>query len=175
MPIDLTQRPPGDDISALPIVVQGHMPGERGDARVLKCSADGAFLTSWGGKGSEPGRFQVAHGIALDADGLLWVTDRENSRIEIFDQNGGFVREIAYAGLPCGLDIGENTIFMVNGFTGQILQMDLDGRVLAAMGRPGQNPGEFGEAHYIAVSPKGELYVSDTVNRAVQKFVPRTD
>jgi DNA-binding beta-propeller fold protein YncE len=154
-------------------VVQGHMPGERGDARVLKFAADGSFIRDWGGKGSEPGRFQVAHGIALDADGLLWVMDRENSRIEVFDQDGKFVREMAYAGLPCGVDIGDEFVFMVNGFTGQILQMDLAGNVLAAMGRPGTNPGEFGEAHYIAVSPRGELYVSDTVNRAVQKFVPR--
>jgi sugar lactone lactonase YvrE len=154
-------------------VVQGHTPGERGDARVLKFAPDGMFLKSWGGKGTEPGKFQVAHGIAIDAKGLLWVADRENSRIQIFDQDGTFVRQIEYAGLPCGLDIGEQSIFMVNGFTGQILQMDLDGKVLAVMGQPGKAPGEFGEAHYIAVSPRGELFVSDTVNRAVQKFVPR--
>ena len=154
-------------------VVQGHMPGDRGDARVLRFDADGTFLGDWGGKGSEPGRFQVAHGIALDADGRLWVMDRENSRIEVFEQDGSFVREMAYAGLPCGVDFGADAVFMVNGFTGQVLKMDLDGQVLAAMGRPGTNPGEFGEAHYIAVSPRGELYVSDTVNRAVQKFVPR--
>lgn len=154
-------------------VVQGHQPGQRGDPRVLKFAADGTFLKSWGGKGSEPGRFQVAHGIDIDADGLLWVTDRENLRIQLFDQDGAFVRQIAYAGLPCGIDIGERFIFMVNGFTGQILQLDLDGKVLAAMGQPGTNPGEFGEAHYVAVSPRGEIYVSDTVNRAVQKFVPR--
>lgn len=154
-------------------VVQGHVPGERGDPRVLRFSADGTLIASWGGKGSEPGRFQVAHGIAIDADGLLWIMDRENSRIEVFDQDGGFVREMAYAGLPCGVDIGDEFVFMVNGFTGQILKLDLDGNVLAAMGRPGANPGEFGEAHYIAVSPRGELFVSDTVNRAVQKFVPR--
>jgi DNA-binding beta-propeller fold protein YncE len=156
-------------------VVQGHTPGERGDARVLKFAADGTLIRDWGGKGSEPGRFQVAHGIALDADGLLWVMDRENSRIQVFDQDGGFRREMAYAGLPCGVDIGDRFVFMVNGFTGQILQLDLAGNVLAAMGRPGMNPGEFGEAHYIAVSPRGELYVSDTVNRALQKFVPRRD
>jgi sugar lactone lactonase YvrE len=156
-------------------IVQGHMPGERGDARVLKFAADGTFIKDWGGKGSEPGRFQVAHGIAIDADGLLWVMDRENSRVEVFNQDGGFVREMAYAGLPCGVAIGEESVFMVNGFTGQILKLDLDGNVLAAMGRPGTNPGEFGEAHYIAVGPGGELWVSDTVNRAVQKFVPRPD
>lgn len=156
-------------------VVQGHMPGDRGDARVLKFSADGTFVKSWGGKGTGPGQFQVAHGIAIDANGLLWVMDRENSRIELFDQDGTFVRAHAYAGLPCGVDIGDRYVFMVNGFTGQVLQLDLDGDVLAAMGKPGQTPGEFGEAHYVAVSPRGELFVADTVNRAVQKFVPRTN
>jgi sugar lactone lactonase YvrE len=167
-PNDLVVAPSGEIF-----VVEGHMPGDRGDARVLKFAADGTFIKSWGGKGTGPGQFQVAHGIALDANGLLWVMDRENSRIEIFDQDGAFVREIAYAGLPCGVDIGERNVFMVNGFTGQVLKLDLEGNVLAAMGQPGTNPGEFGEAHYIAVSPRGELYVSDTVNRAVQKFVPR--
>jgi DNA-binding beta-propeller fold protein YncE len=154
-------------------VVQGHQPGANGDPRVLKFAPDGSFLKSWGGKGSEPGQFQVAHGIAIAADGLLWISDRENSRVQIFDQDGDFVREIAFAGLPCGLDIGERFIYMVNGFTGQILELDLDGNVLAAMGQPGTAPGEFGEAHYVAVSPDGAIYVSDTVNQAVQKFVPR--
>jgi sugar lactone lactonase YvrE len=154
-------------------VAQGHRPGPMGDPRVLKFDGSGRFVRSWGGKGTEPGRFDVAHGIAVDADGLLWVTDRENQRIQIFDQDGGFVRELRYAGLPCGIDIGDEFIYMVNGFTGQIVQMDVQGRVLAAMGRPGKAAGEFGEAHFIAVSPKGELYVADTVNRAVQKFVKR--
>ena len=71
--------------------------------------------------------------------------------------------------------------FLINRFglrhdeitASNLITLDLDGNVLAAMGQPGTNPGEFGEAHYIAVSPRGELYVSDTVNRAVQKFVPR--
>lgn len=152
-------------------VVQGHTPGTRGDPRVLKFDSNGTFLRSWGGKGTGPGQFDVAHGIAIDAAGLLWVTDRENQRIQIFDADGAFVRELTYAGLPCGLAIGTEFIYMVNGFTGQIVQMDLEGRVLAAVGRPGRDPGEFGEAHFIAVSPAGDLYVADTVNRNVQKFV----
>jgi hypothetical protein len=60
---------------------------------------------------------------------------------------------------------------MVNGFAGQIVKMDLNGTVLGAIGKPGKGVGEFGEAHFIAVSPKGELWVADTVTRAVQKFV----
>jgi sugar lactone lactonase YvrE len=155
-------------------ITQGHTPGAgKGDPRVLKFDKNGNFIKTWGGKGTEPGKFDVAHGIAIDAKGLLWVTDRENQRIQIFDQDGKYIREVKYAGLPCSLDIGKQYIYMVNGFAGQLLKLDLDGKVLAAVGKPGAAGtwGEFGEAHFIAVSPKGEIYVADSVNRAVQKFV----
>jgi sugar lactone lactonase YvrE len=154
-------------------VVQGHTPGADGDPRVLKFDRTGRFIKSWGGKGKAPGKFEVAHGIAIDAKGLLWVTDRENQRIQIFDADGGFVREIKYAGLPCALDIGSQYIYMVNGFAGQVLRLDLNGAVLAATGRPGKGVGEFGEAHFITVSPKGDLFVADSVNGTLQRFVKR--
>ena len=154
-------------------VAQGHTPGAEGDARVLKFDKNGKFIKSWGGKGSGPGQFQVAHGIAIDAKGLVWVADRENQRIQLFDQDGKFVREVKYKGLPCSLDIGRQYIYMVNGFAGQVLRLDLNGKVLAAMGKPGKGPGEFGEAHMIAVSQKGEIYVADSVNAALVKFVKK--
>ena len=128
-----------------------HARAERRRAR-LKFDKDGTFIKSWGGKGTGPGQFQVAHGIAIDAKGLLWVADRENQRIQVFEQDGTFVREMKYKGLPCSLDIGRQYIYMVNGFAGQLVRMDLDGKVLAALGKPGKGPGEFGEAHMIAVS-----------------------
>jgi len=154
-------------------VVQGHTPGPRGDARVLKFDRTGRFIKSWGGKGKEPGQFEVAHGIAIDAKGLLWVTDRENQRIQVFDADGAFVREMKYAGLPCSVDIGRQYVYMVNGFAGQVVRMDLAGKVLSALGKPGKGLGEFGEAHFIAVSPKDELYVADSVNGALVKFVKK--
>lgn len=154
-------------------VAQGHTPGPTGDARVLKFNKEGKFIKSWGGKGSGPGQFQVAHGIAIDGKGLLWVADRENQRMQLFDQDGKFVREIKYKGLPCSLDIGRQFIYMVNGFAGQVLRLDLNGKVLAAMGKPGKGPGEFGEAHMIAVNQKDEIYVADSVNAALVKFVKK--
>jgi len=75
--------------------------------------------------------------------------------------------------LPCALDIGPKYIYMVNGFAGQLLRLDLDGNVLAAVGKAGNDVGEFGEAHFVAVSSKGDVYVADSVNRAVQKFVKK--
>jgi DNA-binding beta-propeller fold protein YncE len=167
-PNDLAIGPNGDIF-----IVQGHTPGAMGDPRVLKFDKNGTFIKSWGGKGKEPGKFEVAHGIAMDAKGLLWVADRENQRIQIFDADGKFVRELKYAGLPCSLAIGNQYIYMVNGFAGQLLRLDLQGNVLAATGKPGNGVGEFGEAHFIAVSPRGEIYVADSVNAAVQKFVKK--
>ncbi len=152
-------------------VAQGHTPGAMGDPRVLRFDRTGKFITSWGGKGKEPGKFEVAHGIAIDAKGLLWVVDRENQRIQIFDADGKYIRELKYAGVPCGVAIGDQYIYMVNGFAGQVLRLDLEGKVLAATGKAGKGVGEFGEAHFMAVSPKGEIYVADSVNAAIQKFV----
>ena len=152
-------------------IAQGHTPGARGDARVLKFDKDGRFITSWGGKGKEPGQFDVAHGITFDPKGLLWVMDRENSRIQVFDTNGKFVREQTYKGLPCSVSFTKDEAFMVNGFTGQLLRLDASGKVLAAMGKPGTAPGEFGEAHFVAVSPRGDVYVADSVNGQLMKFV----
>src|SRR5262245_8106782 len=154
-------------------VAQGHTPGPNGDARVLKFDKTGKFIKSWGGKGKEPGKFDVAHGLSFDSKGQLWVTDRENQRIQIFDQDGKYIKELKYSGLPCSLDIGSQNIFMVNGFAGQLLKMDLEGKVLAATGKPGKGLGEFGEAHVIAVSPKGDVYIADSVNATVQKFVKK--
>ncbi|MEI9812087.1 MAG: peptidyl-alpha-hydroxyglycine alpha-amidating lyase family protein [Acidobacteriota bacterium] len=151
-------------------LVEGHTPGAMGDPRVLKFDKNGKFIKQWGGKGSEPGKFQVAHGIAIDSKGQLWVTDRENSRIQIFDQDGNYQRELKYAGLPCAIEFHSDAIWMVNGFTGQILKLDLDGKVLGVFGKPGTGPDEFGEAHYLTVSPKGEIYIAD-VTKGVMKFV----
>jgi DNA-binding beta-propeller fold protein YncE len=153
-------------------IAQGHTPGlTRGDARVLKFDKDGRFIRSWGGKGQGPGQFDVAHGIVIDPKGLLWVMDRENSRIQVFDADGTFVREQKYRGLPCSVAFGRNEAFMVNGFTGQLLRLDTAGKVLAAMGRPGTAPGEFGEAHFIALSPRNDIYIADSVKGQLMKFV----
>ena len=154
-------------------VAQGHTPGPKGDARVLKFDKDGKFIKSWGGKGKDPGQFDVAHGIVIDSKGLLWVMDRENQRVQVFDQNGTFVREQKYKGLPCSVVFGRDEAFMVNGFAGQLLRLDLAGKVLAATGKPGTAPGEFGEAHFIALSPRNDVYIADSVNGQLMKFVKK--
>ncbi len=151
-------------------VAQGH---GKADPRVLKFDSDGHFIKSWGGRGTGRGRFAVAHSVAVDARGLVWVADRENQRIQVFDADGQFVRESRYAGLPCGLHIGAEYVYMVNGFAGQLLRLDLNGNVLGVTGRVGEAVGEFGEAHFVAVGSNDEIYVADPVKGPVQKFVKR--
>jgi len=154
-------------------VAQGHTPGANGDARILKFDKAGKFIAQWGGHGKEPGKFEVAHSIAIDGQGQLWVADRENQRIQVFDTTGKYVREMKYSGLPCAFEIGRDYVYMVNGFAAQVLRLDLKGNVLAATGKSGKGVNEYGEAHFIAVSPKGELYVADSVNSYLQKYVRR--
>ena len=163
-PNDLAFGPSGDVF-----VVQGH---GRGDGRVLRFDKNGKLISSWGGKGTGPGQFDIAHSIVIDARQLVYVADRQNRRVQVFDVSGKLVKEWKYAGLPCGLFIGPNQqMYLLSGYAGQILKLDGNGRAIAATGQPGKGFGEFGEAHYMAMGPGGEIFVADTVNATLHKFV----
>jgi hypothetical protein len=79
--------------------------GERSRMRVLKFSKDGTFIKSWGKEGLGPGEFNVPHGIAMDSTGRVFVADRGNNRIQIFDQDGKYLGEWKQFGKPCGIFI----------------------------------------------------------------------
>ena len=151
-------------------IAQGHGNGVPG---VLKLDRNGAFLASWGSQGSGIGEFDIAHSILVDGEGQVHVADRENQRIQVFDLNGNFIRQRRYAGLPCGLAMHRGEIFMVSGYSGQVLRLGADGSVAAATGRSGDGWGAFGEAHYIAVNPEGQIFIADPVSGEVEKFVRR--
>jgi len=148
-------------------VTQGHT---RGEPKVLKFGADGTLLKSWGGRGTLPWQLAVAHSIAIGDDGLVYVADRENRRIQVFDLDGEFVKGWVYRGMACGLTLANGRIYMTTGFDGQIVALDMNGRVQGVTGRPGVGLGEYGEAHDIAVAPSGDLFVADVVNRRLQKL-----
>ena len=76
----------------------------------MKLSKDGKFIKAWGKKGSAPGEFDAPHGLAMDSAGRLFVADRSNSRIQIFDQDGKFLVEWRQFGRPSGVFIDKRDI-----------------------------------------------------------------
>ena len=164
-PSDIAFGPQGDVY-----VVLGH---GRGEGRVSRFDKAGNLMTSWGGNGSGPGQFNQPHTILVN-DGMVYVGDRENRRVQIFDLNGKYIKEWKFAGLPCGLDLGaDKQMYLASGFAGQILRLDANGKAVGMMGQPGKGLGEFGEAHYMTITRTGDIYVADTINAVLHKFVKK--
>ncbi len=172
-----------------------------GNHRVVVFDANGKFLRQWGDAGTDRGLFALIggghpHCAKFDREGLLYVCDRGNDRIEVFDKTGAVKRVIdvkpgtAYSPAPDGapgrkaigsaLDVafsadpGQKYMYVVD--TGNEVLWILDhqsGRILGGFGSAGHNAGEFTLLHMIAVDSKGVLYTSETVDgRRLQKFVP---
>ncbi len=154
-------------------VLQGH---GKAESLVLKFDRDGDFIKSWGSTGKGPGQFDLPHSLVFDRAGLLYIADRNNARIQVFDADGNYIRETSHPGTPCGLFMdADEHIWLAHGHTGEIMKLDLNGKVVGVMEGSGQGKGlgRYGEAHYIAVSPRGEIFVADTLNWRVQKYVKR--
>jgi len=154
-------------------VLQGH---GKADSRIVKFNREGMFVRTWGGTGKGPGQFDVPHSIVFDAKGLLHVADRSNGRIQVFDADGNYIRESKHPGPPCGLFLTPaQDLWLAHGHTGQVMKLDLDGVVVGIIpgGGPGKTLGLYGEAHYIAVSARDEVFVADTLNWCVVKYVRR--
>jgi len=133
----------------------------------------GKLVTTWGGNGTGPGQFDQPHSI-LVRNGQVLVADRNNRRVQIFDPNGKYISEWKFAGLPCGFFVAANgDLYLASGFAGQVLRLDKNGKAVAMFGQPGKGLGEFGEAHYMTMTPGGEIYVADTINAVLHKFVKR--
>lgn len=164
-PNDLAFGPDGEIF-----VTQGH---GKGESRVLKFGADGEFIGTWGGEGRGPGQFNVPHSIVADGTGHLYVADRSNERIQVFDLDGRFVRESSHPGTPCGLCLSRDRrhIMMAHGHAGLVMKLDPAGRVLGASGGQGKGPHRYGEAHFLALDRQENIYVADTLNWRVQKLV----
>jgi len=135
--------------------------------RVVKFSRDGKYLLEWGTRGSGPGEFQLPHNLVADAQGRVYVTDRDNRRVQVFDGNGKFLKQ-----WPTDTEV--SSLFMTKDqriWAGGVLR-ELDGKVVDRLPEAGgQGNTAAGIAiHGTAVSDSGDVYLA-LLTGSVQKFV----
>jgi DNA-binding beta-propeller fold protein YncE len=129
-----------------------------GNSRVVRFDREGRFVTAWGTRGVGAGEFNQPHAIIVDDAARVYVADRENSRIQLFNAEGGFIAQWRHLGSPWGLALtpaGE--IFMCDGYANRVVQLTLEGRVTGTFGRPGRMNGQLNFAHHLAVGPDGSV------------------
>ena len=171
------------------------------NSRVAKVSKDGDWLQSWGQRGTGPGQFHTPHSIAVDASGLVYVADRSNRRIQVFDGEGAFQRQFtidafvppdaepAIGNMPGEAEIAAGTfapgapwaiclspppnqvLYAADGFPGRIYKLTLDGKLLGMLGRSGKRLKQFGWIHEMACPEPNVLFVAELLNWRVQKLL----
>jgi hypothetical protein len=145
-----------------------------GNSRVAKVDKDGNWIKSWGKRGTEPGEFHTPHSIAIDASGKVYVGDRENRRIQVFDGDGTFLKQWTNAGAPWAICITpgpRQVLYSSDSVPGRIYKMDLDGNVLGVFGKAGKRLGQFGWVHELACPAENTLYAGEILNWRVQKLL----
>jgi DNA-binding beta-propeller fold protein YncE len=167
------------------------------NSRVAKVDKDGNWLKSWGEPGSGPGQFNTPHSIAVDPQNNVYVADRGNRRIQVFDSEGKFLRQFTIdvpappdarpaignkptsttgtmsPGAPWAICItpGPNPVlFASDAFPGRVYKLSLDGKLLGYFGKSGKQLGQFGWIHAIACPSDTEIYVAEILNWRVQKL-----
>lgn len=143
-----------------------------GQSRVHKFASSGELLLSWGEPGSGPGQFGLPHAVWVDRDERVYVVDRENHRIQIFDSDGGYLNEWGGFERPQGIYVGADDIVYIAEARPRISILTLDGEVLSEWGEAGDAPGQFKQfPHALWVDSHGDLYVGEvTGHRLFQKF-----
>lgn len=152
-----------------------------GNSRVVKFSPNGEFQFEWGSKGTGPGEFDLPHAIDVDDAGRVYVADRENARVQVFDGRGSFLTEWRGAdlGRPYSVAVSGNRAVVVDGGDqpeegpdrGGAAELDLDGRILDQFGAFGNQDGQFRLAHDVAIASDGSIFIVDAWGQRVQRFV----
>jgi DNA-binding beta-propeller fold protein YncE len=165
-------------------VADGH--GPKTNARIVKFSKDGKFIKTWGKKGTAPGDFDTPHALALDSKGRLFVADRANNRIQIFDQDGNFIDQLTQFGRPSGLYIdAHDTLYVTDsestdrdgyghnpGWKRGIRIGSLkDGKVTAFIPDPSPGAGATSAAEGVAVDRAGHIYGAEVESKSVKRYV----
>jgi hypothetical protein len=181
-PTDMAVLPSGDIF-----VTDGY-----GNRRVVHFDANGKYISEWGQEGNQPGQFALPHSIVADSAGRLYVADRENARIQVFNTNGKLLAVWEDIVTPWGLFMTENQELWVCGSScvkkegsdehivlpppDQVLmKLNLKGQVLLRVPLPKTSvppgkPGQLDWVHGIAVDSKGNLYLGDIRGMRAQKF-----
>ena len=170
------------------------------NSRIAKADKNGNWLKSWGDRGDKPGEFNTPHNIAADAKGNIYVADRFNRRIQVFDGDGNFLRAITVdvpfdrnarpaignkpdpdatrgtfaPGSPWTLCItpGPNQVlFTSDAYPGRLYKLSLDGKVLGVLGESGKQLKQFGWIHEIACPSENVVFVAELLNWRVQKLI----
>ena len=143
-----------------------------GNSRVAKFNSHGVLVKYWGDRGTAQGQFNTPHAIVIDAKGNLYVADRGNSRVQVFDTDGKFLQEWHNIGPPWSLCItpGLNQVVFV-GSIGRIYKMDLNGNVLGVLGKTGKLPGEMEWVHGVACPDEHTVYAAEELTWRVDKLV----
>jgi DNA-binding beta-propeller fold protein YncE len=149
-----------------------------GNARVHKFSPSGKLLLSWGESGCAPGQFNIAHNIATDAAGWVYVADRENHRVQVFDGRGRYETQWNNLHRPCGLYCcgGKSPTFLIGelgpgmrvnlrapNLGPRLTIVDATGALIARLGEKGAGlePGTFMAPHGLALDSVGDIYVGE--------------
>jgi DNA-binding beta-propeller fold protein YncE len=168
------------------------------NSRVVKVDKNGRWVKTWGEKGTEAGQFNTLHAIANDAKGNIYVADRSNRRIQVFDPEGTFLRQftidvpftkepnvmlgampsaganpLSVSGAPWAICInpGQNQfLYSADAVPGRIYKLTLEGKVVGVLGEAGKEPRQFGWIHEIACPSENELYVAELLNWRMQKL-----
>ena len=154
-----------------------------GNSRVAKYDKNGKWIRNWGSRGSGQGQFNIVHGIAIDGQGMVYVADEGNKRIQVFDGDGSFKTQFTNVGTPTAICItrGPQQVLYV-AHTGDpdgmedaaIYKLDLQGKILGKFGTAGKLPKEFGLVNSIDCRNENELLVGELSNWRVQKLTLRT-
>jgi sugar lactone lactonase YvrE len=126
---------------------------------------------------TRPGYFNALHGIDIDLEsGRVYVSDRMNNRIQVFDQDGNFLDQWRVGDPPSDVQyliVANGAVWIMDAGTTKLLKYGLDGQFLDSWGTWGSFPGGMWGVHGMTVDEEGNFYISEVNNGRVQKFVPR--
>jgi len=138
-----------------------------GNSRIAKFTPTGRFVKAWGSKGSAPGELNLPHGIVIDSRGRVLVADRENQRVQIFDQDGRFLDEWKNLGEPVALDIRDDVLYVADADSPRVLLASLqNGRVIATIDTAA------GDQHSLAVDLTRKVYVGSVRGQYLKVYSP---